>query len=102
MADKENESQDLRKRSYLKNRGRADASMVLLHGKDKADEGSEKERIQFPITMYGAVIGAPNVVDPDHLPGYDKAPFNLLITSTETMTLKEVSEYFLKEGLWII
>lgn len=57
---------------------------VLLHHKN-TDRG---ETVILPITRYQNIMSGPNVVtDSDEVPG---APFHLLKTDTEDMTIEEV------------
>ena len=60
------------------------ASDVLEHVKDS----DRTERINLPITRYGAIISAPNVIkDSDEVFG---APFHLLEMDEEELTQTEI------------
>ena len=84
-------------RDYLSDS--TDASIVLLHTKT-IDEGTDKERIQFPITLYRGVLGAPTVIEsPDVMTGLTNAPFSVLITDTEQMTESEIEAFFNSAGI---
>lgn len=90
-------------RDYLIDNESAQASIVLLHDKDSADEGRNSERLEFPITLYDAVIGGPNVIEENALPSYDKAPFNILKTGAVEMTRDEIAKLFKEVHVsWII
>lgn len=57
---------------------------ILMHGHDS----DRTERILTPITRYGAVLNAPNIVTEDiHVYG---APFHLLETDTVTLSEEEI------------
>lgn len=53
---------------------------ILMHGKDS----DAVERVLLPITRYGAVMNAPNLVTEEI--ETNGAPFHLLVTDTITLT----------------
>lgn len=57
---------------------------ILMHGKDS----DAVERVLMPITRYGAVLNAPNLVTEEI--ETNGAPFHLLVTDTIIMTDEEI------------
>jgi hypothetical protein len=57
---------------------------ILIHGKDS----DAVERVLLPITRYGAVMNAPNLVTEEI--ETNGAPFHLLVTDTIILTDDEI------------
>lgn len=57
---------------------------ILMHGKDS----DAVERVLLPITRYGAVMNAPNLVTEEI--ETNGAPFHLLVTDTIILTDDEI------------
>lgn len=88
-------------RDYLADNEQLTISIGLLHTKASEDESTDAENIQLPVTLYEAVIGRPDVVDPDKLPAYDKAPFNFMVADEVTMTEDELNRLYQSMNIWI-
>lgn len=88
---------------YLSKNERANTSIVLLHGINGEDPGRSSGNIEFPITIYDAVVGAPDVIDSNNIPVNNIAPFNILVSGADIEMTESELNRFMQDNLnaWI-